>query len=235
MKKTPLSLRPIRLQKSYAGHAEGSCLVSMGKTTVLCIATVEDKVPPHAEAKGTGWITAEYAMLPRAGEHRSDRSRVTTGGRVQEISRLVGRSLRAAFDLTALGPRTITVDCDVLRADGGTRTASINGGFVAAFQAMQLLVKKRQLAAIPLREFVAAVSVGLCNDKPTVDLCYVEDRDADADVNLVMTESGKFVEIQGTGEGRSFSPAELDKMVSAGRRAIAQIVAAQKRVLGWRK
>lgn len=225
-------LRPFRLKKSYAPHAEGSCLVSMGKTTVLCIASVDENVPPHAEEKGTGWVTAEYAMLPRAGERRSSRSRVTGGGRVQEISRLIGRSLRAAVDLSKLGPRTITIDCDVLRADGGTRTASVNGGLVALAQALQYLKKKGAISELPLREFVGAVSVGLCDGKPVVDMCYVEDKDAEADVNLVMTESGKFVELQGTAEGRAFSPAELDRLLAGGRRAIREIIRHQKAVLG---
>jgi ribonuclease PH len=178
-----------------------------------------------------GWITAEYAMLPRSGEKRSPRSRMNSGGRVQEISRLVGRSLRAAVDLTALGPRTITIDCDVLRADGGTRTASVNGGFVALVQALQLLVKKGQLSRLPLRDFVGAVSVGLCKGKPVVDMCYIEDKDAEADVNLVMTGAGHFVEVQGTGESRAVSKAELKRLMDSGARAIRSIIAAQKKFL----
>ena len=208
--------------------------MTMGLTQVLCVASVEDVVPPHAEQKGIGWVTAEYAMLPRAGEQRSSRTRVNSGGRVQEISRLVGRSLRAAVDLAALGPRTITIDCDVLRADGGTRTASVNGGFVALAQALRRLVKGGHLAALPIREFVGAVSVGLCNGKPVVDMCYAEDKDAEADLNLVMTESGRFVEIQGTAEGAPFPPADLRRMMDAGARAIRQIIHAQKKALTGR-
>jgi len=234
MKKPKLSLRPIRFQKAFARHAEGCCLVTMGKTQVLCVASVEEAVPPHAEKKGTGWITAEYAMLPRAGETRSPRNKVNAGGRVQEISRLVGRSLRAAVDLSALGPRTITIDCDVLRADGGTRTASVNGGFVALMQALQTLVKNGQLPKLPLREFVGAVSVGLCDGHPIVDMCYEEDKDAGADLNLVMTESGRFVEIQGTAEGAPFAPKELQRMISAGAAGIRRIIGAQKKMLGRR-
>jgi len=204
----------------------------MGETTVLCIASVEESVPPHAQSKGTGWVTAEYAMLPRAGESRSSRNRVTSGGRVQEISRLVGRSLRAAVDLSKLGPRTITIDCDVLRADGGTRTAAVNGGFVALVQALQCLKKEGRLEEIPIREHIAAVSVGLCKGRPVIDMCYVEDKDADADLNLVMTESGRFVEIQGTAEGRPFSAGEMKRLIAGGQQAIRKIIAAQKKVLG---
>lgn len=234
MKKSNLSLRPIRFQKSFAVHAEGCCLITMGRTQVLCVASVEETVPPHAEKKGTGWITAEYAMLPRSGESRSPRNKVNAGGRVQEISRLVGRSLRAAVDLSQLGPRTITIDCDVLRADGGTRTASVNGGFVALMQALQKLVKGGQLAKLPLREYVGAVSVGLCDGKPLVDMCYEEDKDAGADLNLVMTESGLFVEIQGTAEGEPFAAKDLKRMIDAGAAGIRKIIAEQKKMLGHR-
>jgi ribonuclease PH len=232
MNKSRLSLRPLRFQRSFAEHAEGCCLVTMGKTQVLCVASVDNAVPPHAELKGTGWVTSEYAMLPRSGEQRTPRNRASAGGRVQEISRLVGRSLRAAVDLAALGPRTITLDCDVLRADGGTRTASVNGGFVALAQALRGLVKAGELPAMPIREFVGAVSVGLCGGKPVVDMCYAEDKDAEADLNLVMTESGKFVEVQGTAEGRAISPAELKLMMATGARAIRRIIAAQKKAVG---
>ncbi len=204
----------------------------MGNTTVLCVASVEDTVPPHAEKKGTGWVTGEYAMLPRAGAHRSSRSRVTSGGRVQEISRLVGRSLRAAVDLSKLGPRTITIDCDVLRADGGTRTASVNGGYVALAQAIRGLLKSGAISENPLRDNVAAVSVGLCAGRTVVDMCYEEDKDAQADVNIVMTGSGRFVEIQGTAEGEPFSTVEMNRLLDAGRRAIRKIVVAQKKALG---
>lgn len=225
-------MRPFRLQKSFMPHAEGSCLVTMGKTQVLCVASVEAAVPKHAEENGTGWITAEYAMLPRAGETRSSRSKTSSGGRVQEISRLVGRSLRAAVDLKLLGNHTITVDCDVIRADGGTRTASVNGGFVALVQALKHLQKKNALLGWPLKDFVGAVSVGVCKGKPTLDLCYVEDKDADADVNVVMTGSGKLIEVQGTAEGAPFSRQELNKLLDLAGQGIRSVIAAQKKALG---
>ncbi len=225
-------MRPLHLKKSYLPHAEGSCLVSMGKTQVLCVASVEETVPPHAEKKGIGWVTAEYAMLPRAGEERSQRSKAMSGGRVQEISRLVGRSLRAAVDLSKLGPRTITIDCDVIRADGGTRTASINGGFVALVQALQYLKKKQLLPAWPLHDFVGAVSLGVCGGKPILDMCYAEDKDAQADVNLVMNGRGELIEIQGTAETAPFSIKQLNQIVLLGRKAILQIIQQQKKILG---
>lgn len=225
-------LRSLIFKKSYLPHAEGSCLVSMGKTQVLCVASIEDTVPPHAEKKGIGWVTAEYAMLPRAGFERSARTKANSGGRVQEISRLVGRSLRAAVDLSKLGPRTITIDCDVIRADGGTRTASINGGFVALVQALLFLRRKNQLIEWPLRDFVGAVSIGLCKGKSVVDMCYEDDKDAQVDANLVMTGRGKLIEIQGTAEGDPFSVNDLSHIVRLGQSAISKIVATQKKVLG---
>lgn len=225
-------MRALKFQKSYLLHAEGSCLVSMGDTQVLCVASVEEKVPDHAQKKSTGWITAEYAMLPRAGENRSPRSKVTGGGRVQEISRLIGRSLRSAVDLSLLGNHTITIDCDVIRADGGTRTASVNGGFVALVQALLHLKKKGALPAWPLKDFVGAVSVGVCSGRPTLDLCYVEDKDADSDVNVVMTGSGALIEVQGTAEGKPFSRKELNQLLDLAGRGIQTIVKAQKKTLG---
>lgn len=227
-----VKLRNFRLQKSFLSHAEGSCLVTMGKTQVLCVASVEDAVPKHAEEKGTGWITAEYAMLPRAGESRSPRSKVNSGGRVQEISRLVGRSLRSAVDLSLLGPRTLTIDCDVIRADGGTRTASINGGFVALVQALMHLRHRGLLPQWPLKNFVGAVSVGLYKGKPVLDLAYEEDKDADSDMNVVMTGRGQFIEVQGTAEGSPFSKRELDTLLNLAQRGIRSIHLAQKKVLG---
>jgi len=204
----------------------------MGKTQVLCVATVENEVPPHAKEKGTGWVHSEYAMLPRAGEKRSPRSRVTSGGRVQEISRLVGRSLRAAVNLADLGERTITIDCDVIRADGGTRTASINGGFVALTEALLRLWKQGDLSRWPLRSFVGAVSVGLYRGKPVLDMCYEEDKEAQADVNVVMTQEGEFVEIQGTAEERPFPKSDLERLLAMARGGIRTINLAQKKVLG---
>jgi len=232
MTKTALKLRPIQFKKSYLPHAEGSCLVTMGKTKVLCVASVEDKVPPHAEAKGIGWIHAEYAMLPRAGQTRSPRRRVTGGGRVQEISRLVGRSLRAAVSLDQLGPRTITVDCDVIQADGGTRTASINGGMVALVQALRWLYKRKELSTWPLDRFIGAVSLGIVNNETVLDMCYEEDKEAYTDLNVVMTEKGHLIEIQGTAEGRPFTQRELQGMLTIAQRSIKKIVGAQKKVCG---
>lgn len=199
---------------------------------MLCVASVEDGAPDHAKEKGNGWVTGEYAMLPRAGERRSHRSKVSSGGRVQEISRLLGRSLRAAVDLSKLGDTTIVIDCDVLRADGGTRTASINGGFVALVQALRGLHKQGKLPAWPLRDFIGAVSLGICKGKPVLDMSYAEDKDAEADVNIVMTASGKLIEIQGTAEGRPFSKQELARLIEIAHRGIKQIVAAQKKALG---
>jgi ribonuclease PH len=232
MKKSPLNLRPLKFQKSYLPHAEGSCLVTMGKTQVLCVASVEDDVPPHAKEKGIGWITAEYAMLPRSGEKRSSRSRSSSGGRVQEISRLVGRSLRASVDLVQSGPRTITIDCDVIRADGGTRTASVNGGFVALVEALKHLRKKGQLAGWPLNDFVAAVSIGVCNNKPFLDMAYAEDKDAQADINLVMNSHGEIIEIQGTAESKAFSTKELNKLIRIAHKGIDSIIRAQRKTVG---
>lgn len=231
MKKNSLSLRPIKLTVNYLPHAEGSCLVQMGETKVLCVASVENKIPSHAEEKGIGWVTAEYAMLPRAGQTRSNRKKTSSGGRVHEISRLVGRALRAAVDLPALYPYTITVDCDVIRADGGTRTASVNGGFVAMVQALKGLKAKDMLATWPLKNFVGAVSVGLIKGKPIVDICYEEDKDADTDLNVVMTGSGELVEVQGTAEGEPFSMRELNQMIQLSQKAVRQITNLQKRVL----
>jgi ribonuclease PH len=232
MKKTPSSLRPLNFKLGYLPHAAGSCLVSMGNTRVLCVASIENSVPPHAEEKGTGWVTAEYAMLPHAGEKRSPRGKVASGGRVQEISRLVGRSLCAAVNLSDLVGYTVTVDCDVIQADGGTRTASINGGFVAMALALRGLYKKGSLARWPIKHFVSAVSVGLIKKKPVLDICYAEDKDADTDMNLVMADDGRFIELQGTAENDPFSSQQLNQMLALGRRGLVQIIAKQKSVVG---
>lgn len=225
-------MRPLRFQKSYLPHAEGSCLVSMGKTQVLCVATVEEGAPPHAEEKGNGWVTAEYAMLPRAGEKRSSRAKNSTGGRAQEISRLIGRSLRAGVNLSALAGHTITVDCDVIRADGGTRTASINGGFIALVEAIRHLYKLRKISRWPVRHFVGAVSVGIFKNRPVVDLSYIEDKDAEADINVVMNEKGGIIEVQGTAEGRPFSSQEFSSLMKRANGGIRRIITAQKKSLG---
>jgi ribonuclease PH len=227
-------LRPVTLTRGYTCHAEGSVLVAFGDTKVLCTASVEEKVPPHKRGSGTGWVTAEYGMLPRSTHTRSDReaARGKQSGRTQEIQRLIGRSLRAVFDLAALGERTIQLDCDVLQADGGTRTAAITGAFVAAHDAVGWLIAQGRLKASPLRDFVAAVSVGVVEGTPLLDLEYTEDSACDTDMNVVMTGAGRFVEVQGTAEGEPFARAELDRLLAIAGRGIAELVAHQRRVLG---
>lgn len=211
-------------------------MFSLGETKVLCVASVEEKVPAFIEAKGMdthGWITAEYAMLPRSCNQRSSRKKLSEGGRAQEISRLIGRSLRAAVDLSKLGKRTVTVDCDVIRADGGTRTASINGGFVALALALKNLRKKKLLEEIPLRDFIGAVSVGLdTKGRKILDLSAKEDNNALLDMNIVMTSCGKFIEIQGTAEGEPFSRRKMDELLDLAYTGIKRITAAQKKSLG---
>ncbi len=226
------SLRPVKIVKNYIRHAEGSCLFSMGKTAVLCVATVENKRPPHAEAKNIGWITAEYSMLPRAGTQRTPRSRASGGGRAQEISRLIGRSFRAIADLSKLGERTITIDCDVIQADGGTRTASINGGMIALAMAVKKLCADGSLSESPLTGLVGAVSVGIVNGEPCLDLDYAKDSEADADMNFVMTETGAFVEIQATAEKSAFSEKEFRSILNIARGGIRQIQQMQRKAIG---
>jgi len=208
-------------------------LVSFGDTRVLCTASVEEKVPPHKRGSGEGWLTAEYGMLPRATHTRGDReaARGKQSGRTQEIQRLIGRSLRCVFDLGALGERTISLDCDVLQADGGTRTAAITGAFVAAHDAVSWLVAQGKLVRSPIRDFVAAVSVGIVDGTPLLDLEYVEDAACDTDMNVVMTASGGFVELQGTAEGATFSRAEMDALIALAGKGIGELVAAQRRAL----
>jgi ribonuclease PH len=231
--RAPGALRPVRLTRGFTRHAEGSVLVEFGQTRVLCTASVEDRVPPFLRGQGRGWVTAEYGMLPRATHTRSDReaARGKQSGRTQEIQRLIGRSLRAVFDLAALGERTVTLDCDVLQADGGTRTAAITGGFVAAADAMALLVQRGALAASPVRDHVAAVSVGVWQGVPVLDLDYAEDSACDSDVNVVMTGQGGIVEVQGTAEGAPFTTAELDALLALARDGIARLVAMQRAAL----
>ena len=209
-------------------------LVEFGDTKVLCTASVEEKVPPHKRGSGEGWVTAEYGMLPRATHTRSDReaAKGKQSGRTQEIQRLIGRSLRCVFDLKALGERTISLDCDVIQADGGTRTAAITGAFVAAHDAVAGLFAQSKLAASPIRDFVAAVSVGIVDGTPLLDLEYIEDSACDTDMNVVMTGSGGFVEVQGTAEGASFSRAEMDQLMQLADQGIRQLVAAQRQALG---
>jgi ribonuclease PH len=231
--RAPDALRPVRLQRRYTIHAEGSVLVTFGHTQVLCTASVEEKVPPHKRNSGEGWVTAEYGMLPRSTHTRSDReaARGKQSGRTQEIQRLIGRSLRSVFDLRALGERTIHLDCDVLQADGGTRTAAITGAFVAAHDAVSWLLGKGRITSSPIRDFVAAVSVGVVGGSPVLDLDYVEDSACDTDMNVVMTGQGGFVEIQGTAEGVPFSRTEMDALLDLASHGIAHLVQAQRQAL----
>jgi ribonuclease PH len=228
------ALRPVSLERGYTRHAEGSVLVAFGHTRVLCTASVEEKVPPHKRGSGEGWVTAEYGMLPRSTHTRSDReaARGKQSGRTQEIQRLIGRSMRTVFDLSALGERTIHLDCDVLQADGGTRTAAITGAFVAAHDAVTWLLGQGRIPATPIRDFVAAVSVGVVQGAPLLDLEYTEDSACDTDMNVVMTGSGGFVEVQGTAEGAPFSRAEMDALLGLAAGGIGELVRLQKRVLG---
>ena len=227
-------LRAIRLTRNYTRHAEGSVLIGFGDTKVLCTASVEEKVPPHKRGSGEGWVTAEYGMLPRATHTRGDReaARGKQSGRTQEIQRLIGRSMRCVFDLGLLGERTIALDCDVLQADGGTRTAAITGAFVAAHDAVAWLIAQGKLATSPIRQFVAAVSVGVVGGQLLLDLDYAEDSSCDTDMNVVMTGSGGFVELQGTAEGAAFSRAEMDGLLGLADKGIRELIAAQRRALG---
>jgi ribonuclease PH len=228
------ALRPITLERGYTQHAEGSVLVSFGHTRVLCTASVEEKVPPHKRGSGEGWVTAEYGMLPRSTHTRNDReaARGKQSGRTQEIQRLIGRSLRTVFDLKALGERSILLDCDVLQADGGTRTAAITGAFVAAHDAVSWLIKAGKLQASPIKDFVAAVSVGVVQGTPLLDLEYTEDSACDTDMNVVMTGQGGFVEVQGTAEGVPFSRAEMDRLLALADKGIRELNALQRKALG---
>lgn len=225
-------LRGIRMQRAVAPHAEGSCGISFGNTYVLCTATIEDTVPDWRKGSGTGWVTAEYSMLPRATNKRTRRERGSVGGRTQEIQRLIGRALRASMDLVALGERQIILDCDVIVADGGTRTAAISGAAVALHDACSLLVTAGQIRVHPMRELVAAVSVGIIAGEPRLDLEYAEDVVADVDMNLVALESGGLVEVQGTAEHNSFTRPELDVLLDLGLSGIRQILALQHETLG---
>ena len=228
------ALRPVSFTRSYTHHAEGSVLVAFGHTRVLCTASVEDRVPPHKRGSGEGWVTAEYGMLPRATHTRSDReaARGKQTGRTQEIQRLIGRSLRAVFDLRLLGERTINLDCDVLQADGGTRTAAITGAFVAAHDAVSTLLARGALQASPILDHVAAVSVGIVEGVPLLDLEYTEDSTCDTDMNVVMTGSGHFVEVQGTAEGAAFGRHEMNALLDLATSGIADLVRAQRTALG---
>jgi ribonuclease PH len=227
-------LRAVRMTRGYTRHAEGSVLVEFGDTKVLCTASVEERVPPFLRDKGRGWVTAEYGMLPRATHTRGDReaARGKQSGRTQEIQRLIGRSLRAVVDLAALGQRTVHIDCDVLQADGGTRTAAITGAFVALHDAVGWLLKKNLLSSSPIRDHVAAVSVGMSGGTPFLDLDYREDSACGCDMNVVMTGAGQFVEVQGTAEGEAFSRKELDALLGLAQTGISQLIQHQKRALG---
>ena len=233
-KRNPDQLRDVTITRNYTKHAEGSVLVACGDTKVICTASIDEKVPPFLRGKAQGWTTAEYGMLPRSTNTRIDReaARGKQTGRTQEIQRLIGRSLRAVVDLKVLGERTIQINCDVIQADGGTRTASITGAFVALHDAVSFLLKEGRIKESPLRDFVAAVSVGVYQGVPVLDLDYAEDSGCDTDMNIVMTGSGGFVEVQGTAEGTPFSRAEMEAMLDLGQNGIAQLVSKQKAALG---
>jgi ribonuclease PH len=231
--RTPDELRSIKLTRGFSKHAEGSVLIECGDTHVLCTASIEDTVPQFLRGKGQGWVTAEYGMLPRSTHTRTAReaARGKQSGRTQEIQRLIGRSLRAVIDLRALGERTVTIDCDVLQADGGTRTASITGGYVALAQACENLVRRRAISASPVHGQVAAVSVGIVAGTPVLDLDYAEDSQAETDMNVVMNNGGAFVEIQGTAEGHAFRRHELDALLNLAATGIGQLFALQGQAL----
>lgn len=226
-------LRPVRITRRYTVHAEGSVLIEFGGTRVLCTASVQEKVPPHKKGSGEGWVTAEYGMLPRATHTRSDReaAKGKQSGRTQEIQRLIGRSMRAVFDLKKLGERTIALDCDVLQADGGTRTAAITGAFVAAQDAVNFLLTNGKLTESPITAQVAAISVGIVQGTPVLDLEYTEDSACDTDMNVVMTGAGHFVEVQGTAEGAAFSRAEMDAMLLLAEKGVSELMDMQRSTL----
>lgn len=228
-------LRKVEIITDYLIHPEGSVLISFGHTKVICTATIEDRVPPFLRGKGKGWIAAEYSMLPRATEQRNVResSRGKVGGRTMEIQRLIGRALRTVIDLDAIGERTIWIDCDVIQADGGTRTASITGAYVAMVQALESYVEKKILKTLPVKDFLAAVSVGIDQEHGEIlDLCYVEDSSAEVDMNVIMTGKGEFVELQGTGEEATFTREQLNVLIDLAEKGINELIAIQKQVLG---
>ncbi|MBU0622043.1 MAG: ribonuclease PH [Gammaproteobacteria bacterium] len=229
----PDQLRAIRITRHYTKHAEGSVLIECGDTKVICTASVEERVPPHKKGSGEGWVTAEYGMLPRSTGERMGReaAKGKQSGRTQEIQRLIGRSLRAVVDLKKLGERTVTLDCDVIQADGGTRTASITGAFVALQDAVSALVQKGLVKENPLKDSVAAISVGIYQGTPVLDLDYLEDSDCDTDMNVVMLGSGHFVEVQGTAEGHPFSREEMDTLLELAKHGITQLTQMQRTAL----
>jgi ribonuclease PH len=232
--RNPNQLRDIRLTRHYTKHAEGSVLVEFGDTKVLCTASVEESVPRFLKGSGSGWVTAEYGMLPRSTGSRMDREAVRggQGGRTQEIQRLIGRSLRAALDMKLLGENTIKIDCDVIQADGGTRTASITGGCVALYDAVTTMLEKKTIKTSPIKQMIASVSVGIYKGVPVLDLDYVEDSTAETDMNVVMNSQGGFIEVQGTGEDGDFNFAQLQQMIALAEGGIAELLAMQKLALG---
>ena len=227
----PDQLRKVSVQKNYLKHAEGSCLISFGDTKVVCSASVEEGVPPFLKGKGQGWVTAEYGMLPRSCTQRINREKGGGSGRTQEIQRFVGRSLRAVVDMTKLGERTIKIDCDVIQGDGGTRTASITGGYIALAMAVKKIMKQKLVTVSPLTEQIAAISVGMKDGRAILDLNYAEDSKAEVDMNIVMVGAGKFVEIQGTAEGKAFAKKDMDAMIKLAEKGIRELFVVQKKIL----
>ncbi len=232
--RTNSQLRPVKITRNYIKHAEGSVLIEVGDTKVICTASVEERTPPFKKDSGEGWVTAEYSMLPRATGVRNPRdiSKLKLNGRTQEIQRLIGRSLRTVVDLKLLGERTITIDCDVIQADGGTRTASITGGYVALVDACRKLIDSGAVSKMPIIGFVAATSVGVVNEQELLDLCYTEDSSAEVDMNVIMTDKGEFIELQATGEKSSFCKNQLDALLTIAQNGIEQLISIQKEVLG---
>ncbi len=225
-------LRKIRITKNFVTHAEGSCLFECGLTRVICTASVEESVPPFLKGKGTGWVTAEYGMLPRSTDTRMKREKTLTSGRTLEIQRLIGRSLRGVVDVEQLGERTVKIDCDVIQADGGTRTASVTGGFIALALALRKIKKQNLIGRVPLTDYVAAVSVGVHKGHPLLDLDYREDSSADMDMNVVMVGAGKFVEVQGTAEHAPFSKQQMDKLLDLAAQGIRELIKIQRKYVG---
>jgi len=223
-------LRPIKITRDYIKYAEGSTLIEMGDTKVICTATVEEKVPPHKKGTGEGWLTAEYSMLPRATQSRNvrDISKLRVNGRSQEIQRLIGRALRAVVDFKILGEINIIIDCDVIQADGGTRTASINGGYIALFDCINRLLKQGTISKNPFIGSVAAISVGIVEGEPLLDICYEEDCKAEVDMNIIMNDKGEFIEVQGTGEHNSFTKEQFSQLITLGEKGIKEIIEIQR-------
>jgi ribonuclease PH len=229
--RVPLEMRPVKITRNYLMHPEGSVLFEQGNTKVICAASVDESVPNFLKDRGTGWITAEYSMLPRATVTRNNRE-TTPRGRTQEIQRLIGRSLREAVDMDKLGERTVKIDCDVIQADGGTRCASITGGFIALYDALKLLVEQGSLPELPIKNFVAAISVGIKHGEVLVDLNYQEDSRINVDCNVVITDKGEFIEVQGTGERGTFTREQLSRILDAAQKAGEELIALQKKTLG---